>query len=255
MSSVISTPAELSSNARPATGRSWRIVEAQHRISTAKLTDTELEQNFLEDLIEESKPNIPPECQHLDFLLATPFRYGAPYPKGSRFRKAGQTPGVFYSSENVQTAIAELSFHRLLFFAESPATKWPTNAGEFTAFAVEYAAANSIDLTRAPFDNRTTKWMHPTRYDECQELAELARSAEIEVIKYASVRDPRNRLNTALLTCRAFAQTKPGDRQTWRILLGSNGARALCEMPRETIDFDRTAFHNDPRIKAMRWDR
>jgi len=255
MSSIISTPAELLSSARPATGRSWRVVEAQHRVSSAKLTDIEPEQSLLEDLIEESKPNIPPECQHLDFLLATPFRYGAPYPKGSRFRKAGQTLGVFYSSESVDTAIAELSFHRLLFFAESPDTKWPTNAGEFTAFAVEYATGRSVDLTRAPFDDRSTRWMHPTRYDECQELAELARGADIEAVKYASVRDPRNRLNTALLTCRAFAQAKPVDRQTWRILLGSNGARALCEMPIKRIDFDRAAFGNDPRIKAMRWNR
>jgi len=26
-------------------------------------------------------------------------------------------------------------------------------------------------------------------------------------------------------------------------------------MPREMIDFDRTAFGDDPRIAAMRWDR
>jgi len=26
-------------------------------------------------------------------------------------------------------------------------------------------------------------------------------------------------------------------------------------MPREMIDFDRTAFADDPRIAAMRWDR
>jgi hypothetical protein len=255
MSSRISTREELSSNSRPASGRSWRVVEAQHRISTVKLTDTAAEQILLENLIEGTKPNIPPECRHLDFLLATPFRYGAPYPNGSRFRKAGLTLGVFYSSENVDTVIGELCFHRLLFFAESPDTKWPTDAGEFTAFAVEYATPKSIDLTRPPFDDRAATWMHLTSYDECQELAELARNTEVEIIKYASVRDPRNKLNTALLTCRAFAQAEPVNRQTWRILFGSNGARALCEMPKGTIDFDRMAFHRDPRIVGMRWNR
>jgi hypothetical protein len=224
-------------------------------ISTAKLTDNAEEQRLLENLIEGAKPNIPPECQHLNFLLSTPFRYGAPYPRGSRFRKAGRTLGVFYSSENVDTAIAELCFHRLLFFAESPATKWPMDAGEFTAFAVEYATSRSIDLTRLPFDDRAAIWMHLTKYDECQELAELARCLDIQIIRYASARDPRHKLNTALLTCRAFARAEPGDRQTWRILFGSNGARALCEMPRVKVDFDRTAFHQDPRIAAMRWDR
>jgi RES domain len=255
MSSPISTRAELLSSSRRVSGRSWRVVEAQHRVSTVKLTDTAAEQILLENLIEGTKPSIPPECRHLNFLLATPFRYGAPYPVGSRFRKAGLTLGVFYSSENVDTAIAELCFHRLLFFAESPDTQWPTDAGEFTAFAVEYATARSIDLTRSPFDNRAATWMHLTHYDECQEFAELARNTGVEIIKYASARDPRHKLNTALLTCRAFARAEPVDRQTWRILFGSNGARALCEMPRETIDFDRTTFHSDPRIAAMRWDR
>lgn len=255
MSSIISTRDELSSNARPAAGRSWRVVEAQHVISTAKLTDTAVEQALLEQLIETTKPSIPPECRHLNFLLATPFRYGAPYPRGSRFRKAGLTLGVFYASENADTAIAELCFHRLLFFVELPDTHWPADAGEFTAFAVEYATPRSIDLTRPPFDNRAATWMHRTHYEGCQDLAELARAEGIEIIRYASVRDPRNKLNAALLTCRAFAQPNPVDRQTWRILFGSNGARALCEMPRAMIDFDRSAFDRDRRIAAMRWER
>ena len=38
-------------------------------------------------------------------------------------------------SEHPHTAIAELCFHRLLFFAELPDTPWPGNAGEYTAFA------------------------------------------------------------------------------------------------------------------------
>jgi hypothetical protein len=86
-------------------------------------------------------------------------------------------------------------------------------------------------------------------------LADLARAEDIAVIKYASVRDLSQRLNIAILTCRAFAATEPMARQTWRLLLGSNGARALCEMPHEAIDFNKQAFHDDPRIAAMRWER
>jgi RES domain len=255
MSSNISTRAELSSSCHSATGTCWRWVEAQNQISTTKITDSADEQEVLELLIEESKPPIPPECRHLHFLLATPFRYGAPYPRGSRFRKAGFTPGVYYSSDSPHVVIAELCFHRLLFFYESPETKWPPNAGEYTVFAADYSVARSIDLTRPPFDSRSAAWMHPTRYDECQELAGLARTAGVELIKYASVRDPRHRMNVAILSCSAFASPQPGGRQTWRILLGSNGARALCEMPRETLDFNRDVFRADPRIQRMRWDR
>ena len=60
-------------------GRCWRVVEAQHVVSTLKLVDTLAEQALLEDLLEETKPPVPPECRHLHYLLATPFRYGAPY--------------------------------------------------------------------------------------------------------------------------------------------------------------------------------
>ena len=85
------TPAELSSSARVAAGRAWRIVEAQHRVSTLKLVDTPEDQAFLERLIDETKPPVPPECRHLDYLLFTPFRYGN-YRHGSRFRRPGNPP-------------------------------------------------------------------------------------------------------------------------------------------------------------------
>jgi hypothetical protein len=97
--------------------------------------------------------------------------------------------------------------------------------------------------------------MHPTRYDECQILADLARGVGIELIKYASVRDPHHRPSLAILSCRAFAHADVTVRQTWRILLGANGARAICEMPSEGIDFPQQAFEADPRSVAMRWDR
>ena len=118
------SPDTLRSAAAPFAGRCWRLVEAQHRVSTLKLTDTLAEQALLEQLIDETKPPLPPECRHLDYLLAAPFRYG-PYPEGSRFRRAGRTPGVFYASQTPATAVAETAFHRLLFFADSPATPWP----------------------------------------------------------------------------------------------------------------------------------
>jgi RES domain-containing protein len=255
MSSNISIRDELLSSAQRASGRCWRIVEAQNVISTAKLTDTAAEQHILEELIEKSKPQIPPECRQLNYLLSTPFRYGSPYPRGSRFRRAGHTLGVFYGAENADTAVAELCFWRLLFFSESPATKWPSEAGEYTAFAARYATERAIDLTRAPLENRRDVWMHKTRYVECQELADSARSAKIEVIKYSSVRDPKKQMNIAILTCRAFAAADPVERQTWRVILGTNGARTLCEMPRASLDFDRNAFRGDPRIDSMKWER
>jgi hypothetical protein len=255
MSSSIWTPAALSSNARSQSGRCWRFVEAQHHVSTAKLTDTGAEQDRLEQLIEESKPTVPEECRHLSYLLSTPFRYGAPYPNGSRFRRAGLTLGVFYASEFAETAAIEMAFHRLLFFAESPATPWPANAGDYTAFAVEYSTGRAIDLTASPFDAHRDVWIHPTRYDGCHDLADSARAESIDLIRYESVRDPDHRANVAILRCRVFAKPEEAARQTWRIHLGASGARAIREFPRLVLHCDRDAFAADPRLVRMKWDR
>jgi hypothetical protein len=222
-------------------------------VSTLKLVDTLDEQEQLEALIEGTKPPVPPECRHQHYLLATPFRYGTVYPTGSRFRRAGITEGVFYAAETPETAITEMTFHRLLFFAESPATPWPTNPAEYTAFAAAYRTKKAIDLTRGRFKAHGTAWSHPTDYSQCQALAEAARIAAIEVIRYRSVRDPKKGMNLALLTCRAFA--KPVSFQTWRIRLSATGAQAVREVPKSGIAFERDAFAADPRIAALQWDR
>jgi len=202
------TPAALSSEARALSGTCWRVVEAQHVVSTLKLVDTLAEQELLERLLEERKPPVPPECRDLHYLLSTPFRYGAPYPRGSRFRRAGLTPGVFYGSQAVVTAVAEMTFARLLFFAESPGTPWPVNASEHTAFSVRVRTASGLDLTTAPFDRHAHTWSHPTDYAPCQALADTARAAGVQVLRYGSARDPGGGRNIALLTCAAF--TSPG---------------------------------------------
>lgn len=255
MSSRTWTPAALWSERRQLSGACWRLVEAQHRVSTLKLVDTLDEQALLETLVEQTKPTVPPECRHLHYLLATPFRYGSAYPQGSRFRRAGLTSGVFYAAETPPTAIAELAFHRLLFFAESPGTPWPANPGEYTAFAVDYATARAIDLTRPPFVRRRAAWTDPVDYGACQQLADGAREAEIEAIRYTSVRDPADGANLALLTCRAFAVAAPTVHQSWRVRLGAHGVQALCEFPDARIDFGRDAFGGDPRIAVLRWER
>lgn len=237
-------------------GSCWRVVEAQHQISTLKLVDTLVEQARLEELLEQSKPAVPSECAQLQYLLATPFRYGSPYPRGSRFRRAGRTPGVFYASKTIATAIAEMAFHRLLFFADSPATPWPGNAGEYTAFSVRYRTAAALDLTAPPLDRDRAVWRHPTEYRRCQELADTARDANIEVLRYQSARDPQpGAVNVALLTCTAFASQAPVARATWRILFNPQGVHALCAFPETRLAFDRAAFAADPRIASLVWDR
>ncbi|APF39305.1 RES family NAD+ phosphorylase [Chelatococcus daeguensis] len=255
MSSPIWTPAALSCEARPHAGRCWRLIEAQHRVATLKLVDNLDEQKLLEDLIEETKPALPPECRHLDYLLATPFRYGAEYPRGSRFRRAGRTAGVYYAAETPRTAVAEMAFYRLLFFAESPMTPWPANTTDYTAFSAAVAVARALDLTAPPLVRDRALWTDLLAYDACQGLADAAREAGIAVIRYESVRDPERGANLAVLTCAAFSEPRPLERQTWRMRLGPSGVQAVCDFPASGLEFGREAFADDPRLAAFNWER
>jgi hypothetical protein len=248
------TPAALSSERRRLSATCWRVVEAQQRVSTMKVVDTLAEQALLESLLEETKPRVPDECRHLHYLLATPFRYGAPYPAGSRFRRAGFTPGVFYGSTLPSTAVGEMAFHRLLFYADSPGTPWPANAGAYTVFSTEFRSAAALDLTRPPLSDDAARWTHPVDYSGCQSLADAAREAGVSALRYTSARVSGG-LNLALLVCKVFSRPEPIERQTWHISVGELGARAVCAHPEEQLEFDRDAFRNDPRIASMSWQR
>jgi hypothetical protein len=92
-------------------------------------------------------------------------------------------------------------------------------------------------------------------YDAGQSFADEARRATIDVLKYPSLRDPEKRPNFALLKPAVFTHPEPVDRQSWRIHLDANGARALCEMPRHLLAFGRDAFGADVRIADMTWER
>lgn len=254
MSPPIWTADALRFEARPFAGPAWRFVEAQHRVSTLKLVDNLAEQATLEDILEETKPLVPEDCRHLDYLLATPFRY-RPYPKGSRFRRAGVSPGVWYGAERPETAAAEMVFYRFLFYAESPATPFPDDAAEYTAFSADLATPVALDLTEGAPSADRDRWTHLTDYAPCQDLAETARDIGVGVIRYASVRDPEAGANLAVLTCAAFAAPQPVQRQTWRIRIGRTGAQALCEHPGLGLEFGPNAFAPDPRLDAMIWDR
>lgn len=215
-----------------------------------RLTDSLDEQALLEDIIEGSKPNIPAECEALHYLLATPFRY-APYPQGSRFRRAGQREGAFYAAERVATAMAEICFYRLLFFAEAPGATLPNRPVEHTVFAVGCATDRCIDLRQPPFDRERHVWEHLTDYRGCQDIADSARAADIEAVRYRSVRDPGAGANCAIFAASAFAEQEPKNEQTWHIFPGVYSVRAWCESPRAAAEFRREDFRSDPRIAAV----
>src|SRR5215813_2577013 len=239
MSSTIWTREELLASARVIEAVAWRAVEAQHRVSTMKLVDSLVEQVALERLLEDTKPPVPADCEHLHYLLFSPFRYARGNPHESRFRRAGAFEGVFYASASPETAIAEIVFYRFLFYAESPDTPLPGNAAEYTVFAVQVRADPGLDLTRLPMSRHLAIWTKPDDYAPCHALADEARKEHVEAICYPSVRDLQHRLNYAVLTPGAFAQSAPLAYQSWHILLRGTAALAKCEAPETGITFQK----------------
>ncbi|NIJ36128.1 hypothetical protein FHR22_000777 [Sphingopyxis panaciterrae] len=214
---------------RPYQAKLWRLVEAQHRISTNRLTAHADDQALLEQLVEEVKPPLPPAARGLHYLLATPFRYG--YQKPSRFRRAGERPGIFYAAEHAATAVAETAYWRLLFFSRSPGFQPPCTVVEHSAISVPVTLDRGLDLTAAPFAADQALWMHPGDYAACQAFAADARSIEAQAIRYASVRDPQHRANIALLDPAAFAARAPKIEQTWHFRLENGTMTALAALP------------------------
>jgi len=224
----------LKKAARRISAKPWRVVEAQHRASTMRLVDTLDEQSMLEDLLDASKPPLPPEAQHLHYLLATPFRYPAPLPSGSRFRAIGD-PGVWYGADMVHTALAEVAYWRLRFLADSPGTP-DLPPVPHTAFRAS-VGGNGVALTQPPLDRQRRQWEDPADYVATQALAHAAREAGIALIRYRSVRDPLHRDAWAVLDAHAFRQPQPLEQHTW--LIKVTRERVLAEA---SVSGERLAF-------------
>jgi hypothetical protein len=183
--------------------------------------DTLAEQDLLEEIIEESKPPVPPEARELDYLLVSPFRY-VPFQRGSRFRSPSG-PGVFYGAESVRTAAAEVGYWRWIFLRETEGLDriGPT---PHTAFSVPIHA-RAVDLRLPPFDLDSACWTDHHDYGVTQAFARVARDAGIEAIFYLSVRAPEESWCAALLTAGAFAAKRPDrETQTWHLLVTQDEA-------------------------------
>ena len=231
------TPTALASEARRWRGSGWRAVEAQHRVATMNLVGGEpSDQALLEDILDVAKPPLPKAARRLHWLLATPFRY-RPLADGSRFRRRGD-PGVFYGAEARATACAEAGYWRLRFWRDSAGLATRSATVEMSLFEFHAEAARLLDLTQAPLLNDAARWTDPQDYGATQTLAVAAREAQIEAIRYASVRHVGGHC-LALLTPAVFANDAFRHvQQTWTLRL-QPPQRIVWQrhLERETFDF------------------
>jgi len=216
VSSNIWTRCAGSSEIRPLAAEPWRVVEAQHQISTRKLVDTDEEQAILEDVLERHKPPAP-EAGRLHYLLFTSFRY-PPLSRGSRFGSRGER-GIWYGAESLRAAFAEVAYYRMLFLEGTQADLGSIDA-DLTAFTARVKTKRGVDLTASPFDHWRAALASKTSYAATQPLGSAMREAAVEAFRYVSARDAEGGINIGVFAPIAFASRKPRRLHAWRSVAG-----------------------------------
>ncbi|THF66675.1 RES domain-containing protein [Pseudothauera nasutitermitis] len=223
--------------------RAWRGVETQYLAASLALVDTADEQALLEELLEGSKPALPPEAAGKPYLLATPFRYLPAH--DSRFRRAASgLGGVWYGAATLAAACAEVAWWRMRFVADSAGL---SEAGaravtsEHTFFHARIRG-RAIDLTSPPWVACAAQWTHPSDYTHTHALAEAVRTrhAEIDWIRYESARSPGTAC-AAVFNPAALHGTGQALRASYQ--------RWLCKATRSTASM----ISLDERGRAFEW--
>jgi RES domain len=194
--------------------KAWRIIENQNRTATRKLVDSLKEQEILEEIIEFEKPALPELCQGYHYLLFTAFRY-PPLKKGSRFGTRYE-PSLWYGSYNIETALAEKAYYRLLLLRDSDAIfdELPIT---YTAFQAEIETNKGVDLTKTPFSQFKHEISKKDSYIYSQSLGSKMRSANIPAFSFKSARCPKEGINMGLFVPQGFKAKKPLEPfQTWQ---------------------------------------
>jgi hypothetical protein len=189
----------------------WRVVEAQHFVSTRKLVDSTEEQILLEELIDRAKP--PDITQgRIHYLLFTPFRY-PPLAHGSRFGTRYER-GIWYGSIELRSAFAEVAYYRLLFL-EGTRADLGTLTTALTAFTASIKTMRGADLTSAAFEKFHSSIASPSDYAATQQLGADMRTAGVDAFKYPSARDADGGANVAAFNPSVFGRAKPKSLETW----------------------------------------
>ena len=223
----------------PLRGRLVRLVENQGQVATLQLVDTLEEQALLEQLLESSKPSLPPGDEPLHYLLRTPFRY-PPLRWGSRFGRRHE-PSLFYAACRLETAMAETAFYRFVLWygmVEPP----PSGRilSEHSSFEARYQVQRGVRLQLPPFDGHRALLTHCSDYRATHSLGSAMREAGVEAFEYPSARCPQGGNNVALYAPTAFSEKRPRNLQPW-----------LCETTAGYVAFKNAQTPEPPRLFAL----
>jgi hypothetical protein len=179
---------------------------------------------------------------------------------GSRFGTRWDR-GIWYGSDAIHAAFAEVAYYRLLFLEGTEADLDGLET-DLSAFRALVATKRALDLTRPWFDRWRGAIASKTSYAETQPFGGAMRDAAVEVCRYVSARDPEGTANLALLTPRVFTTRRPRALETWRSVASRDAVefskrdyfeRRLFRFSRETFLVDGARPH--PALPTAAADR
>ncbi len=217
-----------------------RLVESQTQVATNRIAGGLAEQALLEELLEASKPKLPPGCEKLHYLLATPFRY-PPLRHGSRFGGRHE-PSIFYGARARETVLAESAYYRFVFWGgmSSPPPK-PLRT-QHTLFSVSYTSIRGLKLQAPPFDALRAILTDPTNYTATQALGTRMREAGVEVFEFVSARDPAEGTNVGVISPAALSDIRPRGIEEWWCETNGEEVRFYSKEASALERFPLTAF-------------
>ena len=242
MQVIVPSSKDLEHQLTPLVGLAWRVVETQETAATRVITRNAEEQSRLEQLLDNSKPSIPPECERLSYLLMTPFRY-PPLEYGSRFGSQWER-GIFYGAKEQETALAETAVY-LWLFQQGPEDMGPLAEinDSRTVFSVRLRTRKGCDLCAPTFAKLKPALTQEDSWNFSQKIGSSLREAGAEFFWYPSAR-AENGANAAVLSPKAFASRQPSAQELWLVRL----TRELCWFGRADgyyYEFERSQFlHN-----------
>jgi len=202
------------SRVAPLAVAAWRVVEAQHVVSTRRLVDTLEEQRLLEEIVDGVKPPAPAgaEFHGLHYLLFTPFRH-PPLRHGSRFGSPAER-SLWYGAKRLETSLAEKAYYQFVFAAGTTAVLENLSC-TWSAFQASLQAERGVDLTAPAFADFRAQISSPSSYAATQPLGAAMRAAGVEGFLFTSARCPLRGTAVGLFSP-AFASRNPRPPQTWR---------------------------------------
>jgi len=193
-------------------GRVFRIVETQEYAATTGLVDNHQQQDILEQLLDEVKPDYREGTQSLHYLISTPFRY-PPLAYGSRFGDATM-PSYFYASEQLATALAEFAFYRFAFLNDMLVPYSKTISSEHMSFSVAVRTTKMADLTSIKSREIEERLTSPHDYQFPQQAGRELIANGALMLRYYSARCDSG-INVAISTPLEITSKAPEQNINW----------------------------------------